>query len=95
MADDIFDTEDIFTLTDEEGVEKQFSLLGSCEIDGQEYYALVPLDEGSDEYVILKLVHEDGEDMLVTIDDDDEFERVADLFEDELFDEIDYDGEDK
>ena len=31
--------------------------------------------------------------MLVTIDDDEEFDRVADIFEDELFGEIDYDGD--
>ena len=92
MADDIFDTEDIFTLTDEEGVEKQFSLLGSCEIDGQEYYALVPLDEGTDEYVILKVgTDDDGEECLVSVDDDDEFEKIAEIFDDMLFDEVDYD----
>ncbi len=92
MADDIFEPDDIFTLTDEEGVEKQFQLLGSCEIDGNEYLALIPMDEDSEEYVILKReTDEDGEDVLVTIDDDEEFDRVADLFEDELFDEIDYD----
>ena len=34
---------------------------------------------------------EKGEEVLVTIDDDDEFDRVADYFEDELFDTIDYD----
>ncbi len=97
MADEIFETEDIYTLTDEDGNEMQFSLLGSCEIDGKEYFAMIPLDEGTDEYVILKKeVDENGEEMLVTIDDDDEFDRVADLFEDELFDEIDYDaGEEK
>ena len=93
MADEIFETEDIYTLTDEDGVEKQFQLLGSCEIDGHEYLALIPLEEEGDEYVILKLeVDEDGEEVLVTIDDDEEFDRVADLFEDELFGEIDYDG---
>ena len=93
MADEIFETEDIYTLTDEDGNEMQFSLLGSCEIDGKEYFAMIPLDEGTEEYVILKKeVDENGEEMLVTIDDDDEFDRVADLFEDELFDEIDYDG---
>lgn len=93
MADEIFETEDIFTLTDEDGVEKQFKLLGSCEIDGNEYLALVPDEEDAEEYVILKLiVDEDGEEVLVTIDDDDEFDRVADLFDDELFGEIDYDA---
>ena len=93
MADEIFETEDIYTLTDEDGKEMQFSLLGSCEIDGKEYFAMIPLEEGTEEYVILKKeVDENGEEMLVTIDDDDEFDRVADLFEDELFSEIDYDG---
>ncbi len=93
MADEIFETEDIYTLTDEDGVEMQFSLLGSCEIDGKEYFAMIPLDEGSGEYVILKKeIDENGEELLVTIDDDEEFDRVADLFEDELFDEIDYDA---
>lgn len=94
MADEIFETEDIFTLTDEDGVEMQFTLLGSCEIDGTEYLALIPLEDNeAEEYVILKReTDESGEDVLVTIDDDEEFDRVADLFEDELFSEIDYDG---
>ena len=91
MADEIFETEDIFTLTDEEGNEMQFTLLGSCEIEGTEYLALIPLEDNEEgEYVILK--RESGEDMLVTIDDDEEFDKVADFFEDELFNEIDYDG---
>ena len=34
---------------------------------------------------------EDGEDVLVTIDDDDEFDDVADYFDDMLSDEADYD----
>ncbi|MBQ8508503.1 MAG: DUF1292 domain-containing protein [Clostridia bacterium] len=96
MADEIFETEDIYTLTDEDGSEKQFALLGSCEVEGVEYMALIPLEEGTEEYVILKRgVDEDGEDILVTIDDDEEFDRIADIFEDELFDEVDYDGEEK
>ena len=37
---------------------------------------------------------EAGFDSLM-IDDDEEFDRVADLFEDNLFDEVDYDGEEK
>ena len=34
-----------------------------------------------------------GEEMLVTIDDDDEFDDVADYFDDILTQEIDYDAE--
>lgn len=97
MADDIFETEDIYTLTDEDGVEMQFKLLAGAQIDGVEYLALVPSDEeDAEEYVILKLdKDENGDEILITIDDDEEFDRVADLFEDELFGEIDYDGEEK
>ena len=96
MADELFN-EEVFTLTDEEGNEKQFELLGSQEIDGNTYLALVPVEDNeNDEYVILKVEEdEEGEEMLVTIDVDDEFNRVADFFDDELFGEIDYDeGED-
>ena len=89
----------IFTLTDEEGNESEFELIASQEIDGVTYVALVPyVEENKDaeeqEYVVLKLeADENGEDLLVTIDDDDEFEKVAEIFEDMLFDEIDYDAE--
>ena len=92
---DLFDEEEIYTLTDEEGNETQFELLGSRELDGVVYLALVPIGEKEDdEYVILRMDQdENGEDMLVTIDDDDEFDRIADIFDDELFGEIDYDAD--
>ncbi len=84
----------VFTLTDENGVETDFELLHTMDIDGETYLALIPVgDEESGEYVILKLIEEDGEEVLVTIDDDEEFEKVADLFDAELFGEIDYDAE--
>ena len=87
---------DVFTLTDEEGNEQDFQILGSIELDGKVYYAMTAVDEQSDEYVILRLEGEDGDDVtLVTVDDDDEFDRVADEFEDKLFGEIDYDAEEK
>jgi len=87
--------DEIFTLTDDEGNELEFELIGSHEIDGVTYLALVPLiDNDEGEYVILKTQLDDnGEEMLVTIDDDNEFDRIADVFEDMLFDEIDHDEE--
>lgn len=84
-------------LTDENGVESEFELIGSAELKGNQYFACVPSDSKDSEYleyVILKLiVDEDGEEMLVTIDDDDEFEDVADYFDDALADEIDLDAD--
>jgi uncharacterized protein YrzB (UPF0473 family) len=94
MADETFEFEsEVFTLTDEEGVESDFELIGSMELDGVTYVALLPIEGPDDEYVILKLVEdEDGDEILVTIDDDDEFEKVEDAFEDEFMGDIDHDA---
>ena len=85
-----------YTLTDENGVESEYELIGTCEMNGNTYYALVPVDTAEDaeflEYVILKLEKEEnGEEFLVSVDDDDEFDDVADYFDDYLAEEIDYD----
>ena len=88
---------EIYTLQDEEGNEHEFELLDTCEKNGVKYYAMIPADgEGKNdefcEYVILKAVTEDGEETLVTIDDDDEFDDIADYFDDRFSEEIDYDA---
>ncbi|MBO5845154.1 MAG: DUF1292 domain-containing protein [Clostridia bacterium] len=86
-----------FTLTDEDGNEIEFELVGQCERDGEKYFAMIPAgeDENGDgdvlEYIILKLANEDGEEVLVTVDDDDELDDVADYFDDLFSGEIDYD----
>ena len=84
---------DIITLTDEEtGEEKEFELLARGEINGELYFALVPANEESEEYIILK-AHEDGDDIVFeSVDDDEEFDKVEDYFNDLLFSEADYDA---
>ena len=94
MSEELYGDE-IFTLTDEEGNENEFALLGNAVIDDVTYYALEPVDDNPEgEYVILKAEKDGDEEILVTIDDDDEFDRVVDYFEDELFSDIDYDAAD-
>jgi len=87
---------EVYTLTDEEGNESEFTLIGSVEMKGNTYFALVPAepDEESEylEYVILKQAIEDGEEVLVSVDDDDEYDDVADYFDDLFADEIDCDA---
>ncbi len=84
--------EEKVTLTDEEGNENEFYVIGDLEIDGKVYVALEPTDNLDDEYVILRVeTDENGEETLVTIDDDEEFDKAADAFEDEFMDEIDLD----
>ena len=84
----------VFTLTDEEtGEEEDFELLAEAVIEDKKYYALAPLNEEADEYVILRASEvEDNAVILESIDDDDEFERVEDYFNDLLFNEVDYDA---
>ena len=87
---------EFFTLTDEEGNEIEFELIGACEMNGNKYYAFIPAEEDDNkefcEYTILKLVIEDGEESLVSIDDDAEFDKVADYFDEYFASEIDYDA---
>ena len=94
LIEDIEELDDIiYTLTDEEtGEEIDFQLIARATIDDQLYFALVPADdEEAEEYVILR-VSEDGEDLILeSIDDDDEFEKVEEYFNDLLFGEVDYD----
>ena len=83
----------IYTLTDEDtGEEIDFQLIARATLDDVLYFALIPAeDEDADEYVILR-VSEDGEDVILeSIDDDDEFEKVEEYFNDLLFGEADYD----
>jgi uncharacterized protein YrzB (UPF0473 family) len=83
---------DRVTLTDEEGVEREFDIIGTLEMDGNQYFALVAVEGNEDEYIVLKVVEENGEEVLITIDDDDEFDKVADAFEDTFMGEIDLDS---
>lgn len=76
---------DIVTLTDEDGIEYEYEIIGSAECEGELYFALVPAeDEVIEEYLILKSVPCEDENSfsdLVYIDDQDEFERVATVFD--------------
>ena len=103
MQEDKFDEEmddmedvDVYTLTDDDGNESDFELLGRRDVDGQSYVALAPMDEDTDDegdessFIILKIVEEDGEEIFESIDDDDEFDRIADIFEEELMQDMDY-----
>lgn len=87
---------DLYTLVDEEGVEQTFELLDVMEVDDQTYYALVPYAEkpedlldGSDELVVLKMEEVDGEEMLASIEDDEEFDRIGQMFLDRIMEEFD------
>lgn len=89
------DEEEVIVLEDEDGVEQEFTLMDAFEVDDKKYAVLLPLAEGGDEdeALILRIeTDESGEEVLVHIEDDEEFERVAEAWE-ELLDEDDEDEE--
>ena len=89
-------TLDLRFWNDEDGREIVLEFVDALEYNGQQYQAFFPAEtEGADEdpdngLVILKVLHEDGEDLLSTLDSDEELDAVYDLFMESLFDE---DGE--
>lgn len=84
--------EEIIVLTDEEGNEHEFSIVQVIKVDEKDYAVLIPLngEEEEEEAVILRIDEENGEDILVEIETEEEFERVAEAWE-ELLDEEEYD----
>jgi len=83
----------VYTLTDEEtGEEIEFEFLDEVTIDGKRYFALADLNEETDEYVILSVTGEGDDLVFSTIEDDEEFEKIEDHFNDILFGELDYDA---
>ena len=84
---------DLITITDDEGNEYVLEHLHTLEHKGCFYMAFLPtdLDEDDEDYglIILKVIVENGEEILGSIDDPDELEEVYELFETVLFDEED------
>ena len=85
---------DFMTIVDEDGTEYELEVLSSLEYNGATYLAVIPAvdaDEEQDmEVSILKSVDdEDGEPMLLAIEDEKELETVYQLIMDQLYEEED------
>lgn len=85
MHEEEFDT---IVLTDDEGVDHEFLHLDTLEVSGSTYFVLMPVgeeeaeEEEADEAIILKLGKDaEGNEMLLDIEDDEEWEKVADAWE--------------
>ena len=79
------------TLTDEDGNDIELEYVDALEHEGQTYMAFFPAvedeaDEESEDYglVILKSVTKNGEELLSTLDDEAELEKIYDLFMEQL-----------
>lgn len=79
-------------LTDEEGNEKEFEHIDTLEDGGTVYLAFIPAElnlEEEAEVVILKIIEENGEELLASVDDENESLRLYNLFMDRLEDMYD------
>ena len=90
MSEDFGPT--FITVTDEDGNEIVLEFVDALEHNGQLYQAFFPAEtEGENEddpdngLVILKIIHENGEDLLSTLDSDEELAAVYELFMEMLF----------
>lgn len=81
------------TLTDDEGNDIELEYVDALEHNGTTYMAFFPVveedsedEENEEEYglVILKSQMENGEEFLATIDDEEEIDKVYDLFMEQI-----------
>lgn len=83
---------DIVSVTDEDGIEHIFEELDRIETDdGNKYVALIPIYDDEEEILdsdgdvlILKVIEENGENYLIQIEDEKEFNEIGNIFEDRL-----------
>lgn len=78
---------DYVVLTDEEGREIELEHLDTVEYNDNIYMAFIPAEmklEESYELIIMKVEKEDGEDILVTLDDEDELDEMFQIFSERL-----------
>lgn len=91
------DTDILVTLDLDDGTQAECEILTIFTVDEQDYIALLPLDEKGEPnedgevFIYRYFEDEDGNPTLDNIQDDDEYEAVADKF-DELLDEEEFEN---
>lgn len=86
--------DDYITITDEDGVEYELEVLCSVEYQGCTYLGVCPAETEEDaelEVSVLKVVMEDGEEILEAVTDEEELAAVYEL----LLDEYEEESEDE
>ncbi len=95
---------DFITVTDEDGNDFELELVDTLEHKGITYYAMFPaveedeatgqpkdVDADDEEYglVIMKGIEENGEELLSTLDSDEELDEIYELFMERFFQDED------
>ncbi len=82
--------DDYITISDEDGKEYELEHLDTIEFEGKLYMAFLPVSDNEDEVyemILFRVVEENGEELLETIQDEVEAERVYQKFMEQLFSE--------
>ncbi len=75
------DSENLISLTDEDGNEVVFEWLDVVEYEGESYGVFIPVEEETDDVVILHISEgADGDDVFEGIEDDEFVMKLFDLF---------------
>ena len=84
---------DFVSITDEEGNEFELELLDAIIKDGVYYHAFLPApqegesEEEEQDLIILKSTEENGQELLSTLDTDEELEEIYTIFMERLFED--------
>ncbi|WP_027084160.1 DUF1292 domain-containing protein [Cohnella panacarvi] len=71
----------VFVVTDEDGNEHEMVLVYTFETGDQAYAVLLDRNDPEDDGVIFRIEEEDGDEVLVNIEDDQEWEKVMKVYE--------------
>lgn len=72
---------DTIVLQDEEGKEIEFEVITKLDIEKDEYLIVAPVDDEDADAIALKIVTDsEGTEVLVTVDDEEEYELVLEAY---------------
>ncbi len=88
-GEDLEENENYITLTDDEGNDVSFEIIGTVEYEERLFAVMLPFDEEDDGLVILEIIPSEDEefDDFVSVDDEELLEKVYEEFK------KNYDGE--
>ena len=96
---------DLVVFVDENGKEYEFEIIDELTENGIQYLAMLSTEEAqdndddeapdSDELVVAKVIEENGEETLVLLENEEEFDKISKLFTERLSEFFDFVDEDE
>lgn len=77
---------EVVTFLTEDGEKVEFEVIEEIEVEENKYVLLAPLGEEGDDAFVYKVIQNDDKQELIAVEDDEEFEKVMEAYE-ESFEE--------